>query len=80
MARKKETWLTVKEAAQATGAAENSIRVWLNDEKQKAKRFPNAKRVSTPRGDYWLIPASDVADYKNPGRGRPRKNGTTRKA
>jgi len=65
--------LTVKEVSEITGAAENSIRVWLNDETEKLKRFPHARRVSTPRGDYWEIPESDIAGYQNPGRGRPRK-------
>jgi hypothetical protein len=65
--------LTVKEVAEITGASVNSIRVWLNDEKKKRERFPNAERATSPRGDYWLIPESDLKGYQNPGRGRPPK-------
>ncbi len=73
MAKKGERMYTIREAAQVMGASESSIRVWLSDESERAKRFPNARKESTPIGDYWLIPESDVKGYKNPGRGRPRK-------
>jgi predicted DNA-binding transcriptional regulator AlpA len=73
MDRKAKRMLTVKEVAEITGASVNSIRVWLNDEVKKRERFPNAERMSSPRGDYWLIPESDLKGYQNPGRGRPRK-------
>ncbi|MFP5262019.1 MAG: helix-turn-helix domain-containing protein [Blastocatellia bacterium] len=71
--RKDDKMYTIREAAQVTGASESSIRVWLSDEAERAKRFPNARKESTPIGEYWVIPESDLRDYKNPGRGRPPK-------
>ena len=73
MAKKVEKMLTIREVSQMTGAAPSSIRVWLNDDDERKRRFPGARKVSSPIGDYWLIPENDVQDYKNPGRGRPRK-------
>jgi transposase len=67
----KETrMLTTKEAAARLRASEASIRVWLNDEEEKARRFPNAIKF----GRDWQIPASDV-DKLPAGvrRGRPSK-------
>jgi hypothetical protein len=68
-----ERMLTVREVSEITGANMSSIRVWLNDEVQRAKRFPGAKKASSPRGDYWVIPESNIAGYENKGRGRPFK-------
>lgn len=65
--------LTTKEAAERLQVSEASIRVWLNDEEEKARRFPNAVKF----GRDWQIPASDV-DKLPSGRkpGRPPKQGT----
>ena len=65
--------LTIREAAEITGASESSIRVWLSNEVERAKRFPNAYKETTPIGEYWVIPESDLEGYTNPGRGRPPK-------
>jgi predicted DNA-binding transcriptional regulator AlpA len=73
MGKKGEKLLTVRQVAELTGAAASSIRVWLSDEDARKQRFPGARKESSPIGDYWLIPESDVKDYKNPGKGRPRK-------
>jgi hypothetical protein len=45
----------------------------ISNEDERKRRFPGARKESSPIGDYWLIPESDVKDYKNPGKGRPRK-------
>jgi hypothetical protein len=54
--------------------SEASIRVWLNDPEEKARRFPNAVKF----GRDWQIPASDV-DKLPAGRkpGRPAKPSTS---
>ena len=64
---------TIRQAAEITGASITSLRIWLANDKERAKRFPNARKESSPIGDYWLIPESDIEGYKNPGRGRPPK-------
>jgi excisionase family DNA binding protein len=64
--------MTTKEVAERLGVSEASIRVWLNDEEQKARRFPNAVKF----GRDWQIPDSDVSKLpvgRKPG--RPPKKG-----
>jgi hypothetical protein len=73
MVKKVKKMLTIREVSELTGASPSSIRVWLSNEDERNRRFPGARKESTPIGDYWLIPESDVQDYKNPGKGRPRK-------
>lgn len=74
MAKKSERMLTIKQVSERTGASHSSIRVWLSDEDERTRRFPNAIKERPPAGPgYWLIPESDLGDYSNPGRGRPRK-------
>lgn len=64
---------TIREAAELTGASVASLRIWLADDKERTKRFPNARKESTPLGEYWLIPEGDVQDFEKRGRGRPPK-------
>jgi len=62
--------LTTKEAAERLQVSEASIRVWLNNDQEKAQRFPNAIKF----GRDWQIPEGDV--NKLPSgvkRGRPPK-------
>ena len=65
--------LTTREAAERLQVSEASIRVWLNDEEEKARRFPNAVKF----GRDWQIPTTDV-DKLPSGlkRGRPPKQAT----
>lgn len=65
--------LTLKEVSQMTGAAESSLRVWMSNEDVRKKRFPNARKESSPIGDYWLIPESDLKGFEVRRRGRPYK-------
>lgn len=63
--------LTTKETAERLQVSEASIRVWLNDDGEKARRFPNAIKF----GRDWQIPECDV--NKLPSgvkRGRPSKS------
>ena len=68
--------LTTREAAERLQVSEASIRVWLNDEEEKERRFPNAVKF----GRDWQIPSSDV-DKLPTGRqrGRPPKPDTSEK-
>lgn len=62
--------LTTREAAQRLQVSEASIRVWLNDKDEKARRFPNAVKF----GRDWQIPSTDVDKLPSGRRrGRPPK-------
>jgi transposase len=62
--------LTTKETAERLQVSEASIRVWLNDKEEKARRFPNAVKF----GRDWQIPEGDVDKLPSGVRpGRPSK-------
>ena len=63
----KEKLLSVKEVANKLTAAESTIRNHCAD-----GTFPNAYKVFHPRGDYWLIPESDLNGVEIK-MGRPKK-------
>jgi len=68
--------MTTKEVAERLGISEASIRVWLNNEEQKAKRFPNAVKF----GRDWQIPEADVNKLPVGRRpGRPAKQASKKK-
>jgi hypothetical protein len=73
MAKKEGKMYTIKEAAELTGASVASLRIWLANDIERQKRFPNARKESSPIGEFWLIPENDVKGYENQGRGRPQK-------
>jgi hypothetical protein len=73
MSKGKQKMLTINEVAELTGASKSSLRVWLSNEEERAKRFPNARKETTPLGDYWLIPESDLKNFIVRKRGRPAK-------
>lgn len=65
-----EKKLTTTEAAEILGAAESTIR------KRCIKgKFPNAEKIIHPRGDYWVIPESDLNGVIIK-MGRPKKDQT----
>ena len=45
-----------------------TVRLWCRQGK-----FPNAREEETPRGKFWLIPASDLNNFQKPEMGRPAK-------
>jgi len=53
--------LTTGEAAARLGESDRLVRLWC-----KQGRFPNARLVSHPRGDYWTIPAGDLKTFVKP--------------
>ncbi len=58
--------LTTTEVAGRLKAADVTVRLWC-----RQGRFPNARLVEHPRGDYWLIPESEVKKFEPPQMGRP---------
>ncbi len=53
--------LTTREAAAQLGESDRLVRLWCQQ-----GRFPNARLVEHPRGDYWAIPSSDLASFTKP--------------
>jgi hypothetical protein len=60
--------LTTSEAAARLEESDRLVRLWCQQ-----GRFPNARRVVHPRGDYWVIPASDIEAFIKPKPGPPPK-------
>ena len=58
--------LTTADVAAKLNRPERTVRLWC-----KQGRFEGARSVSTPRGDYWTIPASALKTFQEPERGRP---------
>jgi transposase len=75
MKKKEPAMLTAKEAAAMIGAGESSVRLWASQ-----GRFAGARQEETPFGSYWLIPETALEGFVNPGRGRPRKKASEKKA
>jgi hypothetical protein len=57
--------LTTTDVAERLGRPERTVRLWC-----KQGLFLGARSVSTPRGDYWVIPESALKDFKEPKMGR----------
>jgi hypothetical protein len=53
--------LTTRQAAERLGESDRLVRLWCQQE-----RFPGAHLVEHPRGDYWLIPVSDLEGFVKP--------------
>jgi hypothetical protein len=65
--------LTTSEAAAHLDESDRLVRLWCQQ-----GRFPNARRVEHPRGDYWIIPLHDVEGFIKPKPGpTPRKSADT---
>ena len=58
---------TVKEAAQFRGIPIATIKAYCRHGK-----LLNAKLETSPIGEYWLIPLSDLESLEIKGRGRPK--------
>jgi Helix-turn-helix domain len=69
--------LTTADVAARLGRPERTVRLWC-----KQGRFDGAHAVSTPRGDYWMIPEGALKNFHEPERGRPtskpKSNGASR--
>jgi len=60
--------LTTSEVADRLNVGQSTVNLWC-----RQGRFPNAERVNTPQGGYWLIPDSDLKRFEPPKMGRPSK-------
>jgi excisionase family DNA binding protein len=60
--------LTTSQAAERLGVGKSTVNLWCRQGK-----FPNAESADTPRGPVWLIPESDLKNFKPPQMGRPPK-------
>ena len=69
MSDKKEVrMLTVKEVSEIKGIGVSTISLYCRN-----GIFPNAKKETSPIGEFWLIPETDLALVKKRERGRPTK-------
>jgi len=67
--RKEVKMLNIKEVVERTGIARSTVSLYC-----RTKRFPNASKVSTPFGEFWLIPETDLEFVKKRKPGRPSKS------
>jgi len=63
-----EKYLKASEVATKLGVKHVTVRAWLSK-----NLFPNAKLEETILGKVWLIPESDLENFKMPKTGRPLK-------
>ena len=67
--------LTTSEVAERLKVGQSTVNLWCRQGK-----FPNAERVQTPQGGYWVVPESDLKKFEPPKMGRPRKVQTQKAA
>ncbi len=53
--------LTTSEAAEGLNESPRLVRLWCQQ-----GRFPNARLVAHPRGDYYVIPTTDLTGFVKP--------------
>jgi predicted site-specific integrase-resolvase len=58
--------LTTSQVAERMNVGQSTVNLWC-----RQGRFPNAQRVETPQGGYWLVPQSDLTNFEPPKIGRP---------
>src|SRR5215470_9325014 len=68
MKKEAEQMLTTAQFAEHYKVAYTTVMTWLQRE-----IIPGARRVPTPRGDVWEIPASALTTFTPPKQGRPKK-------
>lgn len=60
--------LTAAKVAERLGVGRSTVNLWC-----RQGRFPSAHLADSPLGSYWIIPESDLKDFKLPKRGRTPK-------
>lgn len=60
--------LTTSEVAERLRVGQSTVNLWCRQGK-----FPNAERVRTPQGGYWVVPEDDLQNFEPPKMGRPPK-------
>lgn len=74
---KNEKELTTSELAERYGVSHSTARGWCTS----GKFFRNARLDKTPRGDFWVVPESDLEGFVPPRRGpKPRTQQPEEKA
>ncbi|MCA1625028.1 MAG: helix-turn-helix domain-containing protein [Acidobacteria bacterium] len=66
-----EKFLKASEVAKKYGVNSYTVKGWI-----RSGLFPNAKLEETIAGSVWLIPESDLENFKKPEMGRPKKTAT----
>jgi predicted site-specific integrase-resolvase len=64
-----EKYLKASEVAGRYGVKPITVKRWI-----KNGLLPNAKYEETVAGSIWLIPETDLKNFKPPAQGRPRKS------
>lgn len=68
--------LTTKQVAEKYGVKQITVRVWC-----EKGVFKNAYKGTSPRGDFWLIPESDLEGFQPQlRRGRPASSNPSKAA
>jgi hypothetical protein len=75
MKKEAEKMLTTAQFAEHYQVAYTTVMTWLQRE-----LIPGAKRVPTPRGEVWEIPAAALQAFTPPKQGRPKKEAAAKKA
>jgi hypothetical protein len=71
-----ESELTTRQAAERLGESDRLVRLWCQQ-----RRFPGARMVEHPRGDYWVIPERALKNFVKPKPGPvPKSKGAGTKA
>ena len=63
-----EKYLKASEVAKRYDVNSYTVKSWA-----RSGLFPNARLEETIAGSVWLIPDSDLKDFKKPEMGRPKK-------
>jgi len=67
--------LTTKEAAEKLGVKQVTVRAWCDK-----GLFKYARKESSPRGDYWVIPEKDIKNFVPPEKGRKKSDNPSKAA
>jgi excisionase family DNA binding protein len=65
--------LTPSQAAKRLGVGKSTVQLWC----KRGDVFPNARLQTTPLGDVYQIPESDLVVFTPPKMGRPAKKKKT---
>lgn len=67
--------LTTKQVAERLKVKQVTVRAWCDK-----GFFKNARKESSPRGDFWLIPETDLNNFELPPRGRKKSQNPSKAA
>lgn len=61
--------LTVKQVSERIDVPVSTVNLYC-----RQNLFPNAFKETSPAGEYWQIPETDLEGFEKPKRGRPKSN------